>query len=51
MGKPKKKAPEMTTEQTLKRLFGKKGTALLKRLVQKLDNEKASKKRMKKRDD
>jgi len=50
MGNPKKKAHELTTEQALKRLFGKKGAALLKRVAQDL-GEKKGKKRKKKADD
>jgi hypothetical protein len=50
MSKPKKKAGELTTDEALKRLFGKKGAALLKRVAEELDEEKANK-RKKKADD
>ena len=52
MGKPKKekKAGKMTTEEALKRLFGKKGTELLKKVALELDEEK-DKKGKKKGDD
>lgn len=51
MAKPKKKAGEMTTEEALQRLFGKKGAALLKRVAHELDEEKTAKKGKKKTDD
>jgi hypothetical protein len=51
MGKPKKekKASKMTTEQALQRLFGKRGTGLLKKMAQELDDERG--KRGKKKGD
>jgi hypothetical protein len=48
MGRPKKKAHELTTEQAMHRLFGKKRTAILKRVAQQLDEEKTNKPRGKK---
>ena len=49
MGRPKKKPSEMTTEQAMRRLFGKKRLALLKKVAQELDTEKTSKSKGKKR--
>ena len=49
MGRPKKKPSEMTTEQAMRRLFGKKRLALLKKVAQELDSEKTSKGGSKKR--
>jgi uncharacterized small protein (DUF1192 family) len=49
MGRPKKNPIDMTTEQAMLRLFGKKRLALLKKEVQRLDEEKANKPRGKKR--
>jgi hypothetical protein len=48
MGRPKKKPHEMTTEQAMVRLFGKKGHALLKETARKLDEEKPNSRRGKK---
>jgi hypothetical protein len=48
MARPKKKAHELTTQQAMHRIFGKKHTAILKRVAQQLDEEKTSKPRGKK---
>ncbi len=47
MAKTKKKANELTTDEALLRLFGKKGATLLKRMAQDLDEEKANKRKKK----
>jgi len=48
MARPKKKPSEMTTEQAMTRLFGKKRLGILKKVSQDLDAEKANKSRGKK---
>ena len=48
MARPKKKPHEMTTEQAMIRLFGKKRLELLKQVAKELDEEKPNKNRGKK---
>jgi len=48
MARPKKKPHEMTTEQAMIRLFGKKRLALLKETARRLDEEKPNKRGAKK---
>jgi len=47
MGKPKKTSDKLTTDEAIRRLFGKKGARILKQLAHELDEEKKPKKRRK----
>lgn len=49
MARPKKKPSEMTTDEAMKRLFGKKRADLLKQKARELDEEKPNKTGGKKR--
>ena len=48
MGRPKKKATELTTDKAIERLFGKKGAEAVRQAVHDLDEEKPARKPKKK---